>query len=209
MSQEKDFREECAMRQRHGEDSQPVAQTPRKQPILRLLQPVGRSLGLGVGLQVAASICSALTFVALAQMVTRLLERDETGLRSERGTDLLRALDPAIAVPTVWFLSALSLSALFGALALLVTHFVDLRLQADLRRKLAAKLSRMPLGWFDERSSGRIRQLIQNDVDSLHQLVAHTVVELVAGILTPVSGLIVCFYLDWRLGLVAVIPRIL
>lgn len=209
MSQEKGFREECATRQPHGKASQLVAQTSRKRPILRLLQPVRRPLGLGVGLQVVASICSALTFVALAQMVTRLLQRDETGLRSERGTNLMDVLDPAIAVPTAWFLSALSLSAFLGALALLVTHFADLRLQADLRRKLVAKLSRMPLGWFDERSSGRIRQLLQNDVDSLHQLVAHTVVELVAGILTPVFGLVVCFYLDWRLGLVAVIPLIL
>lgn len=209
MSQVESLMERRATPRFHNEVSQPVAQTSRKPPILRLLQPVCLSLGLGVGLQVVASICSALTFLALARMVSRLLQQTEMGLRDEPGVDLLHALDPAIVVPTASFLTALGLSALFGALALLVTHVADLRLQASLRRKLAAKLSRMPLGWFDERSSGRVRQLIQNDVDSLHQLVAHTLVELVAGILTPVTGLVVCFYLDWRLGLVAVIPLIL
>lgn len=106
MSQEKSLMEGCATRRLHKKASQPVTQTPRKQPILTLLQPVRRSLGLGVALQVVASMCSALTFVTLAQMVTQLLERDETGLGSERGADLLHVLDPAIVVPTAWFLSA-------------------------------------------------------------------------------------------------------
>lgn len=107
------------------------------------------------------------------------------------------------------FLIALGSSITLGAVALLISHIADVDLQARLRLGLAAKLARLPLGRFDERSSGRVRQLIQNDVDSLHQLVAHTIVEFVAGVCTPLASLVVCFILDWRLGLVAVLPAVL
>ncbi|MBC3186410.1 ABC transporter ATP-binding protein [Corynebacterium sp. zg-331] len=158
----------------------------------RILRPVVPALTAGVILQVLGSAATVVTYLALAALADRLLDGDT-----------------AVTGPLLWFLTGLGLSALFGALALLITHFADVSLQARLRRTLAAKLSRLPLGWFDDRSSGRVRQAVQNDVDSLHQLVAHTVVELVAGALTPLASIIVCFLLDWRLGLVALLPGVL
>ncbi|WPF66752.1 MULTISPECIES: ABC transporter ATP-binding protein [unclassified Corynebacterium] len=158
----------------------------------RILRPVLPALAAGVILQGIGSAMTIVTYVALATLTDRLL-----------GGDV------AVAGPLLWFLTGLGLSALFGAVALMITHFADVRLQARLRLTLAAKLSRLPLGWFDDRSSGRVRQAVQNDVDSLHQLVAHTVVEIVAGVLTPLAGVVVCFLLDWRLGLVALIPGVL
>ncbi|MFT3663194.1 MAG: ABC transporter ATP-binding protein [Gordonia sp. (in: high G+C Gram-positive bacteria)] len=159
---------------------------------LRIVRPVLGGLGAGVGLQVIGSLLSALPYPALAVLAERLISGDG-----------------AVTGPLIVFLAGLGCSVLFGSLAMTVTHFADVRLQAGLRLTLARKLSRLPLGWFDDRSSGRVRQLVQNDVDSLHQLVAHTVVELVAGVLTPLVGVAVCFALDWRLGLVALLPTIL
>ncbi|MEL4164667.1 ABC transporter ATP-binding protein/permease, partial [Corynebacterium bovis] len=166
--------------------------TPPSGATTRILRPVLPALTVGVVLQVLGSAVSVVTYLALAALADRLL-RGET----------------VVTGPLLWFLTGLGFSALFGALALLVTHFADVSLQARLRLTLAAKLSRLPLGWFDDRSSGRVRQAVQNDVDSLHQLVAHTVVEIVAGVLTPLAGVIVCFILDWRLGLVALLPGVL
>ncbi|WP_260431512.1 ABC transporter ATP-binding protein [Corynebacterium bovis] len=166
--------------------------TPPSGATTRILRPVLPALTVGVVLQVLGSAVSVVTYLALAALADRLL----------RGGTVVTG-------PLLWFLTGLGFSALFGALALLVTHFADVSLQARLRLTLAAKLSRLPLGWFDDRSSGRVRQAVQNDVDSLHQLVAHTVVEIVAGVLTPLAGVIVCFILDWRLGLVALLPGVL
>ncbi|MEL4211805.1 ABC transporter ATP-binding protein, partial [Corynebacterium bovis] len=166
--------------------------TPPSGATTRILRPVLPALTVGVVLQVLGSAVSVVTYLALAALADCLL----------RGGTVVTG-------PLLWFLTGLGFSALFGALALLVTHFADVSLQARLRLTLAAKLSRLPLGWFDDRSSGRVRQAVQNDVDSLHQLVAHTVVEIVAGVLTPLAGVIVCFILDWRLGLVALLPGVL
>ncbi|MDK8451329.1 ABC transporter ATP-binding protein [Corynebacterium mastitidis] len=162
---------------------------------LRTIRPVLPAVAVALVLQIVGSILAGIQFLALAELAHRLLTRggDADALRD----------------PTLLFLTALGFSVLGGALALLVTHIADVELQARLRLKLARKLSRLPLGWFDARSSGRVRQLAQNDVDSLHQLVAHTIVEFTAGVLTPLVSMIVCCVLDWRLGLVALIPAVL
>ena len=162
---------------------------------LRTIKPVMPWIVVAVVLQVFGSVLSAVQFLALAELAVRLVSG---------GADW-----DASKGPLFLFLIALGLSITLGAAALLVSHIADVDLQARLRLGLAAKLARLPLGWFDERSSGRVRQLIQNDVDSLHQLVAHTIVELVAGVCTPLASLVVCFILDWRLGLVAMVPAVL
>lgn len=162
---------------------------------LRTVEPVMPWIVVAVVLQVLGSVLSAVQFLALAELAVRLVSG---------GADW-----DASKGPLFLFLIALGLSITLGAVALLISHIADVDLQARLRLGLAAKLARLPLGWFGERSSGRVRQLIQNDVDSLHQLVAHTIVELVAGVCTPLVSLVVCFILDWRLGLVAMVPAVL
>lgn len=162
---------------------------------LRTVRPVLPSATVAVIIQAVGSVFSAVQFLALAELSDRLIS-GRTAMEAVQG-------------PLFLFLTALGLSALFGAVALLMTHVADVNLQAFLRLGIAAKLSRLPLGWFDSRSSGRVRQLVQNDVDSLHQLVAHTIVDMTAGVLTPLGSVIVCFVLDWRLGLVALLPAVL
>ena len=100
--------------------------------------------------------------------------------------------------------SPLGARAAFSFLALAITHFADLDLQAQLRIRIADKLGRLPLGWFSRTSSGAVRKSVQNDVADLHYLVAHATVEATAAMLSPIFALIYCFYLDWRLGLLAI-----
>ena len=162
---------------------------------LRTIEPVMPWIVVAVVLQVLGSVLSAVQFLALAELAVKLVGGG-AGWDASKG-------------PLFLFLIALGSSITLGAVALLISHIADVDLQARLRLGLAAKLARLPLGRFDERSSGRVRQLIQNDVDSLHQLVAHTMVVLVAAVCTPLASLVVCFILDWRLGLVAVLPAVL
>ena len=90
-----------------------------------------------------------------------------------------------------------------GGTALTITHFADVDLQRSLRRRIVDTLGRLPLGWFNTTSSGEVRKAVQNDVGELHYLVAHSAVEKTGALATPVFGLAYCFYLDWRLGLLA------
>ena len=157
-------------------------------PVWHILRPVSVPIAVALLLQILGSLASAIPLRAMTRIVDGLT----------RGTD---AVWPAV----WWFIGGLGGALVLGSLALLITHLVDLRVQAGLREQLADKLSRLPLGWFDQSSSGRVRRIVQDDVATLHHLVAHALVEITAAVLTPVVGVIVALTIDWRLGLCCMI----
>ncbi|WLI75262.1 ABC transporter ATP-binding protein [Kosakonia sp. H02] len=163
-------------------------------PFFRLLKPVLRPVLGAVVIQIFASLSSWIAWQALVDLTQGLV----AGLPA-------RQVYPALG----WFIAGLGLQSGLGAIALAITHFADANLQYSLRMQLIEKLGRLPGNAFDERSAGNIRQVIQNDVEALHQLVAHSLVEGVALVLTPLVGLLFCFSLNWRLGLAACLPIVL
>lgn len=158
-----------------------------------LLAPVRTRLIVAVIVQVLASLTSVVPYAALVFVVDRALDGDTGSLGG----------------PLLVFVAGLGVSAALSALALFVSHLADVDLQAEVRLRLADRLGRFRLEWFAGRSSGGVRQLLSDDVNALHQLIAHTLVDTVGGILTPLAGLVFCFVIDWRLGLAAVAPLLL
>jgi ATP-binding cassette, subfamily B, bacterial IrtA/YbtP len=82
----------------------------------------------------------------------------------------------------VWTIVAVVIGAVLvrtiaSGTALTITHFADVDLQRSLRRRIVDTLGRLPLGWFNNTSSGEVRKAVQNDVGELHFLVAHSAVE--------------------------------
>lgn len=164
-------------------------------PLTRLLSPVRGRLVVGVVLEVIAALGSLAPYVAILGL-TRAL----TG---PRGVDAHAAWGWVF-----FYLVTVTTQSALSGVALLVTHFADVRLQARIRRQLAAVLGELPLGWFDATGTGRVRKVVNDDVESLHQLVAHSIVETTAAMVTPVVGVVFCFVLDWRLGIAAGVPML-
>ena len=101
---------------------------------------------------------------------------------------------------------AVLLQMLFAVLANTISHYAEIDLQLGIRRTLIDRLGRIPLGWFDARSSGVVKQAVEDDVDALHHLVAHSALELTSAIVAPLVSLCYLFFVDWRLALIALIP---
>lgn len=159
-----------------------------------ILKPILLPTTVAVVLQIMGSLSAWIAYTALVKAANLLLEGNA-----------------AIAVYKTlgWFLIGLGLQSGLGAFALVITHFTDANLQRRLRYALIDKLGKLPLFGFNVQAPGKTRQIIQNDVDALHQLVAHTLVEGVAFICTPLVGLLFCFSLDWQLGVAACIPLLI
>ena len=64
----------------------------------------------------------------------------------------------------------------------------------------------MPLGWFTQRASGEVKQVLQDDIATLHSLTAHfyTAVGRAAGAIVASAAYL--FAMDWRLAIVALLP---
>ncbi|MFC4373677.1 ABC transporter ATP-binding protein [Nocardia halotolerans] len=90
-----------------------------------------------------------------------------------------------------------------------IGHLLDDRVQLDLRRRLAARLGQVPLGWFSRRRTGELAKVVGEDVSAVHPIIAHTPGELVSAFVVPLVSLIYLFTVDWRLTLITLIPVVL
>ncbi|MBA9005705.1 ABC transporter ATP-binding protein [Thermomonospora cellulosilytica] len=95
---------------------------------------------------------------------------------------------------------------LFTAASSGIGHLLDDRVQLSFRRRLAARLGRVPIGWFSRRRTGELAKVVGEDVSAVHPFIAHTPGELVSAFVVPLVSLIYLFTVDWRLTLVTLIP---
>jgi ATP-binding cassette subfamily B protein IrtA len=156
--------------------------------LLRPLKPVFITAGIVQGL---LTLLELVPYVLLLELARRLL----TGA-------------PAAELWTlgIWALGLMALGIALTAVLMLWLHWVDARFSRALRTRLLAQLSRLPLGWFDAKGSGRVKQLVQDDTLSLHYLVTHAVADAVAAAIAPLAVLVYLFVVDWRLALVLFVP---
>ncbi|WP_181698877.1 ABC transporter ATP-binding protein [Nocardia sp. GTS18] len=112
------------------------------------------------------------------------------------------------------------LAVLVGAVGLLVRlvftgtaaglgHVLDGRVQLGFRRRLAAQLGRVPIGWFSGRRTGELAKVVGDDVSAVHPVLAHAPGELVSAFVVPLVSLAYLCTVDWRLTLITLVPVLL
>ncbi|MFJ2617803.1 ABC transporter ATP-binding protein/permease [Glutamicibacter sp. NPDC087344] len=153
--------------------------------------------GLKPTLIIAGILQAVITLVQLAPFVL-LTELARLLLAGAPGADLWTL--------GFWAVGLMGAGVLLSSALFIWLHAVDASFAHQLRRRLLDKLAKVPLGWFDARSSGQVKQVIQDDTLSLHYLVTHAVPDAVAAVTAPVAVLIYLFVVDWRIALVLLIP---
>jgi ATP-binding cassette subfamily B protein IrtA len=95
---------------------------------------------------------------------------------------------------------------LFTAASSATGHLVDDRVQLMFRRRLAARLGKVPIGWLARRRTGELTKVVGDDVSAVHPFIAHSPGELVSAFVVPLVSLVYLFTVDWRLTLITLIP---
>lgn len=169
---------------------------PPPEPDVDIFAAAHPRLGLIVGLNAAAGFLTVVPFIAIVAL-------SDTLLPAARGE--------AIDVTRTWGIvvaAGVALVARFGLLwsAGLVSHLVDNDMQDDIRRRLIDRIRRVPLGWFDSAASGGVKKAVENDVNALHQLIAHAIQDFTLAVTVPVVSIIYLFAIDWRMAVAALVP---
>lgn len=105
-----------------------------------------------------------------------------------------------------WAAGAAVGSVIFYFAALMASHLAAFRVESNMRYESMRKIVRMPLGFFDNNTSGRIRKIIDDNAGVTHSFLAHQLPDLAATFVVPLATLILIFIFDWRLGLASLIP---
>jgi ATP-binding cassette subfamily B protein len=74
-----------------------------------------------------------------------------------------------------------------------------------MRRDAQAKLSRLPLSYFDGQPRGEILSRVTNDMDNLSQTLQQTLSQIAMSLLTIVGVLTMMFTISWELALLALV----
>lgn len=161
--------------------------------------PVGRIWELGkqehgkliaaVVLAVVGVTCGMIPYFSAAKIIV-LLIRGEMGFS---------AYIPWLTAALVGFLAR---TLLYNS-ALGVSHKATFRILKTIREKLLEKLPRLPLGTVMDTSSGKLKEIIVDQVDSMETTLAHLFPEMTANIAAPALTVIYLFVLDWRLALLS------
>ena len=101
---------------------------------------------------------------------------------------------------------AFAIQLFLYVLALAIIHFADVKFRGHLQQRILNHLGRAPLSWFSNHASGRVRKALQGDTQTLHTIVAHQPVEMVAAVVTPLSLMVYAFILNPWLGLLSIAP---
>ncbi len=94
---------------------------------------------------------------------------------------------------------------LLYTLALSMSHKATFSILKIIRQKILEKLPKLPLGTVMDMSSGKIKQIIVDQVDNMETTLAHLFPEMTANIAGPVLILIYLFVLDWRMALLSLV----
>ena len=87
-----------------------------------------------------------------------------------------------------------------------ISHTATFNSLGEIRNDISKKLFKMPLGDVLSRSSGELKNIIVEQVDSMETSLAHLVPEFTANLVGPFLLFIYMFTLDWRLTLLSLIP---
>ncbi len=95
----------------------------------------------------------------------------------------------------------------FGAL--MCSHVSAFRIGSNIKRSLLRHITKLPLGFSDEMGSGKLRKIINDSSNAAETYLAHNLPDMAGAIATPLGMVVMMFVVDWRFGLVSILPVIL
>lgn len=106
----------------------------------------------------------------------------------------------------LWIFACLVIKESVMTLSTMISHATTYHIIRDIRKDLVDKLFKMPLGDILSESSGKLKDIIVNQVDNTETTLAHIIPEMTANILGPIVLFIYMLTLDWRVTLLSLIP---
>ena len=116
----------------------------------------------------------------------------------QRRTDLLWQIALVAGLATiVQAVTSFSLSQVLGVAAQ--------RAITEMRKRVQAQISRLPISYFDSTQTGKLISRIMNDAEGIRNLVGTGLVQLAGSFITAIVALCVLLWLNWRLTTITIL----
>ena len=91
-------------------------------------------------------------------------------------------------------------------LALCCAHLAAFRTATNMKKAALHHIVTLPLGYFSQNATGRLRKVIDDNAGLTEAFLAHQLPDLTGAVVMPITVLILIFVFDWRLGLCCLVP---
>lgn len=147
---------------------------------------------LSTFLAVFGVACHLMTYYGAAQIIITLIEKNQ----------VFSAYQGAFTLVAIGLLG----KTLCHNASTYYAHKGTFKVLSNLRHALVKKLPKVSMGFFEHMSSGEIKNIFVERINSLEPLLAHMIPEMTANLVGPISIIICLFFLDFRLAIVAILP---
>ncbi len=93
----------------------------------------------------------------------------------------------------------------FHSISTTLSHKATFAVLANIRKRVCAKLTRVPLGTVLDMPSGSVKNVLVERIDSMETTLAHIIPEFTSNLLVPIALLVYLFILDWRMALAVLV----
>jgi ATP-binding cassette subfamily B protein IrtA len=174
-----------------------------KSGMARLLELAATKKPLMAGAVVLSSLASIASFIPYIAIF--LMVRDILGVWSKAGelnsVQLFRY--GGLAFGGV----VLNILLYFGALS--CSHLAAFGTLYELKVNFSTHLAKIPLGFHVVIGSGKLRKIMDENIEKIEEFIAHQLPDIVAAFVAPVVMAVILLAVDWRFGLAAMAGVIL
>lgn len=110
-----------------------------------------------------------------------------------------------IAKILIFLLIIYLLSLIFAIIQGFVMAGISRNLTYSLRKRMHAKIDKLPLSYFDKRTTGDILSLVSNDIDVIDANLTQSLTQLLTSVATVVGILYMMFSINWIMTLAALV----
>lgn len=180
------------------EQKEPI-NSKRKTGMGRLIELASMKKGYvtaAVILSALASVASFIPYLAIYQIV-RLLLQEMPEMANVDGASLIRY---------GWYaFGGVTLNVLLYMGALTCSHLAAFGTLYELKVNFATHLAKVPLGFHVMIGSGKLRKIMDENIEKVEGFIAHQLPDMVAAFVAPVVMIIILLAVDWRMGLGAMV----
>jgi len=108
-----------------------------------------------------------------------------------------------------WLAGGAAIGAIvLNFIALMCSHLAAFKTLYSLKLKFTNHLASLPMGFHTQNSTGKIRKVVDENIEKIEGFIAHQLPDIVGSFATPAVILVILFVFDWRLGLATLVPII-
>jgi len=109
-----------------------------------------------------------------------------------------------------WLAGGSAIAAiLINFFALMCSHIAAFKTLYQLKLQFTNHLASLPMGFHTENSTGKVRKVVDENIEKIEGFIAHQLPDMVGSMATPLVILVILFVFDWRFGAATLVPIII